>query len=132
MALLQRDPKCLVCAGGGKDTLATTTLSNGTPACGRHANVTARPIKAIPFEQWIKEKREREATKEQETMPARKVIDWDAVQRDRDAGIPVSELEKKYGISNSWIYTKTHANGAQPATNGKRRAVEAGRVDCRD
>jgi hypothetical protein len=54
-------------------------------------------------------------------MPGATKIDWAAVQRDRDAGIPVSELEKKYGVSNPTIYTHTHkANGNGRAGGGKK------------
>lgn len=50
-------------------------------------------------------------------MPMKSKIDWVAVQADRDAGIPVSELVKKYGVSNPTIYTKTIAgkNGHKAA-----------------
>jgi hypothetical protein len=50
---------------------------------------------------------------EAKPMPARKQIDWAAVQRDRDAGVAVTELEKKYDVSNPTIYARTHGkNGA--------------------
>jgi hypothetical protein len=34
-------------------------------------------------------------------------IDWDAVQRDRDAGTSVAKLVTKYGVSNFTIYAYT-------------------------
>jgi hypothetical protein len=57
---------------------------------------------------------------EDKPMPKRKNIDWTAVQRDRDAGIPVAQLEKKYGCSNPTIYARTHANGARKARTNER------------
>lgn len=50
-------------------------------------------------------------------MPRKSGIDWAAVQADRDAGVPVTELVKKYGVSNPSIYTKTKSN-----KNGNDRA----------
>lgn len=51
-------------------------------------------------------------------MPARKNIDWNAVQTDRDAGMPVSGICKKYGVSNPTVYTRTKAL----STNGRKHA----------
>jgi hypothetical protein len=67
-------------------------------------------------------------------MPKNKNVDWAAVQRDRDAGTPVSELVKKYGISNPRIYYKTHgANGNGHAGGGKTRpGREARRLQGRE
>ena len=56
----------------------------------------------------------------------RKIIDWEQVQRDRDEGAPVSELEKKYGVSNPTIYTHTHA-----PKNGRARARQNERTNER-
>jgi hypothetical protein len=52
-------------------------------------------------------------------LPVRKEIDWSQVQRDRDSGVPVTQLVKKYGVSNPTIYTRTHANGKKIAGGGK-------------
>jgi hypothetical protein len=49
-------------------------------------------------------------------MAERKNIDWNAVQRDRDAGMKITEMEKKYGVANPTIYAHTHGkNGAAKA-----------------
>jgi len=54
-------------------------------------------------------------------MMGRKLeVDWNAVQRDRDAGARVSELEKKYGVSNASIYLHTRSNGKRHAGGGKK------------
>lgn len=60
--------------------------------------------------------------------PARgKEIDWEAVQRDRDAGTPVSELVKKYGVQSPSIYTKTHGSAdGKAARRGVRKKAAAG------
>jgi hypothetical protein len=42
-------------------------------------------------------------------LNGKKKIDWDAVQSDRDAGIPVLKLVKKYKVSNFTIYMNTHS-----------------------
>jgi hypothetical protein len=51
-----------------------------------------------------------------------KQIDWDKVQADRDAGMRIGELEKKYGVSNPTIYkhTKGSGKGMKPVRPGKR------------
>jgi len=55
-------------------------------------------------------------------MMGRKLeVDWNAVQRDRDAGARVSELEKKYGVSNASIYLHTRSNGKRHAGGGEER-----------
>jgi hypothetical protein len=93
---------CHDCETLGMRVAATRITPGRTPLCEEHW----RKRLGIPLP----------AAKEKE-MPQRKNIDWDAVQADRNAGIPVSELVKKYGISNPVIYVKT-----KPPGNGKQRA----------
>lgn len=57
-------------------------------------------------------------------MPKKNKVDWNAVQRDRDAGVSVAELCEKYDVSNPTIYTRTHGpkNGkGHKAAPGKRK-----------
>jgi hypothetical protein len=46
-----------------------------------------------------------------EEKMARTDIDWAAVQRDRDAGMPMAQIEKRYGVSGPTIRTHTKASG---------------------
>jgi hypothetical protein len=55
-----------------------------------------------------------------EIMPEKKSIDWAAVQADRDSGIPVSEICKKYGVANPTVYTRTTGNGSK--SNGLKKS----------
>lgn len=54
-------------------------------------------------------------------MPKQLDVDWGAVQRDRDAGISVPELVKKYGIGNATIYHHLKSNGRKRAGGGQKR-----------
>lgn len=54
-------------------------------------------------------------------------IDWAAAQRDRDAGLRVAEIAKKYGVSDVSVYTRTKASKAQLAS--VRRVAGAPRVN---
>jgi DNA-binding CsgD family transcriptional regulator len=51
---------------------------------------------------------------------------WEAAQRDRDAGVPVSELAKKYSVSGVTIYAHTQPNKAEPKARraGHRKRLE--------
>ena len=56
-------------------------------------------------------------------MSKGKDIDWNQVQRDRDAGMPIAQLEKKYKVSNPTIYTHTHGaakNGVKARRTNER------------
>lgn len=56
-------------------------------------------------------------------MPERKNVDWDAVQRERNAGATTTALADKYGVSTPTICSHTQAakngNGHKPARGGK-------------
>jgi hypothetical protein len=61
----------------------------------------------------------------EDVVPKTAEVDWSAVQRDRDAGVPVSDLVKKYGVSNPTIYTRTHGSGKKPAGGAKTESLAA-------
>jgi hypothetical protein len=83
-------------------------------ACYRGAAIDEKPALAV-----VPAKTETKSAAKENHMPARKEIDWSAVQRDRDAGVPVSELVTKYKVSNPVIYARTHTNGKKRAGGGK-------------
>jgi hypothetical protein len=99
---------CRDCGDAGQLVPADRVLNGGTPVCDRHFRLRLR-MPAIP------QGNQNQPGKE---LPVNKNIDWKAVQRDRDAGIPVAELEKKYGVSNPTIYTRTHGSSAKSNGNG--------------
>jgi len=113
---------CRDCKDLGQRVQADRVLNGGTGVCNRHFRARMG-MPAIAQETKIFEK----------GLTMKKSIDWEAVQRDRDAGTPVSELEKKYGVSNPTIYTKTHgskngnnrAGGAKKARPSKRGSFKA-------
>jgi hypothetical protein len=96
---------CNDCKDAGQSVIAYHVLRSGTRLCELHfrqrMGQPAKPAKAT-----------------EEKKMAVKAIDWEAVQRDRDAGIPVSQLEKKYGVSNPTIYTRTHGSNGKSNGNG--------------
>jgi hypothetical protein len=48
-------------------------------------------------------------------MPEKKDVNWDQVQLDRAAGVPVSELAKRYAVHITSVYNHTKAPaGARP------------------
>lgn len=91
MTLLEREQKCLRCAGRGIDRKATR---------GKFCD-----------DCWGDDAKEKLA------MPRKKSIDWEAAQRERDAGVPAVQLIEKLGVSSATFYTRTHAgrNGAKRA-----------------
>lgn len=52
------------------------------------------------------------------TMPKKIDIDWAEVQRERDSGVSVADLVKKYGVSNPSIYTHTKGSKRGPKSAG--------------
>jgi hypothetical protein len=54
-------------------------------------------------------------------MPKTLNVDWAAVKADRDAGIPVAQLIKKYGVSYPTIYAHTKGSGRKRAGGGQKR-----------
>ena len=53
----------------------------------------------------------------------------EAMQRDRDAGVGVSELAKKYGVSRVTIYKRTRSNGTDNRSSS--RLIECEKVHGR-
>ena len=99
---------CRDCETLGMKVAAHRILPGGTGLCDDHW----RKRMGMPS---------RAPAKDNE-MPPRKNIDWNAVQADRDAGMPVAKICEKYGVSNPTVYTKT-----KPPANGKRRAGGGGK-----
>lgn len=96
---------CNDCKDAGQSVIAYHVLRSGTRLCEVHfrqrMGQPARPAKVT-----------------EEKKMAVKAIDWQAVQRDRDAGIPVSKLVEKYDVSNPTIYTRTHGSNGKANGNG--------------
>lgn len=107
---------CRDCLDGGVRVATARKLPGGTEVCDLHFRRRMR----MP---------EQTTTIQEDTMPKDKEVDWSAVQRDRDAGVKVSELVKKYGVSNPTIYTRTHSSKnsqKHAAKNGATRIAESG------
>jgi hypothetical protein len=116
--------KCIRCAGGGRDQKATRRFSNGTGICEDCFHETRKeapkmPTPAIKWEEWIAQRDKRRET-ESGGGKVTAQIDWEKVQAERDAGVPVKELKKKYGVSDVTIYTRTHANGKRQKRTNER------------
>jgi hypothetical protein len=88
-------------------------------ACYGGAAIDTNPALAV-----VPAKTETKSAAKENHMPTQKEVDWPAVQRDRDAGIPVSELVTKYKVSNPTIYTRTHANGKKRAGGGQNGKIK--------
>jgi hypothetical protein len=58
-----------------------------------------------------------------ETDGRRSKVDWAAVQADRNAGMTVAAVAKKYGVSDASVYAHTHGNGRR---GGPPRGVATG------
>jgi hypothetical protein len=94
---------------------------NGRGLCKRHySGRLGQPIRET-------------AENVEDSTPKRVVVDWTAVQRDRDAGVPVADLVKKYGVSNPVIYVRTHGNGKRaqrrPTDRPKKNSLAKGRMN---
>lgn len=114
MSLLEKKLKCIVCAGRGIDREASHDCLNGTGLCEECRRARMKKIVAATAARRFGP--EAKKIDMEEETPKKSVVDWSAVQRDRDSGIPVAQLVKKYGVSNPSIYTRTHApNGAHRA-----------------
>lgn len=98
MTLLEREQKCLMCAGRGVDRKATN--GNYCDDCWRRHLKTSLIGRAKVGKRGVKAD-----------------IDWDAVQRERNAGVSGLVLAEKYGVSDVTIYKNTHG-----AANRKRAA----------
>jgi transposase-like protein len=91
----------------------------------------AAPKPAVPAERA--ERYESAPIPQEKTMPAKKDIDWTAVQNDRSDGMSVKDICKKYGVNNPTVYTKTKAPAGKararlskgPATTFKARTAAA-------
>jgi hypothetical protein len=106
---------CRDCETRGQKIPATRGTPGGTRLCDLHWRQRTGAKLFVPAAAKVEKK---EIVK----MPARKAVDWGAVQRDRDAGAPVTELVEKYGVSNFTIYAHTkkdeNMNGKKTAGGG--------------
>lgn len=59
-----------------------------------------------------------------ETMPRSKK-DWSAAQADRDSGLSVAEIAKKYGVSEVTIYNRTKGHGRRGRRSNTPKASKA-------
>jgi hypothetical protein len=107
-------PLCHDCRCSGQLVAGTYTI-NGRDFCERHYSAKAG-----------------QAPKPKATeVTSMKQIDWDKVQADRDAGMRIGELEKKYGVSNPTIYKHTKGSGkgmkpVRPSVRPGKRSSPAG------
>jgi hypothetical protein len=62
----------------------------------------------------------------EKAMPAKKNVDWDAVQEDRDDGMIVADVARKHGVSDATVFAHTKRNGKRA---GKPRAARKIIVD---
>jgi hypothetical protein len=99
---------CDDCYTGKEPEKPTATLSSGAGLQQSGPHHLADPISAKTLPQ-----------KEEKKMPAKKNIDWKAVQAERDMGAPVVKLQAKYQVSGVTIYHNTTGNGTKPAGGGK-------------
>ena len=111
---------CRDCRDIGVNVTATRILPSGTAVCTDHY----RKRLGMPAATISPSPNEKEAAK----MPQPVNIDWAKVQADRDAGMKVAEIAKKYGVHPSTIYLHAKkGNAARVAPPSTPRPATAGR-----
>lgn len=113
------DPVCKPCENVGVIRKAHRMTAGGTPICNEHYIATLAskpeidPRFRVPPPVVTPLKNERE-----KPMPARKEVDWNATQKDRNAGMTTAALADKYDVSTPTVCAHTvpaaKPNGTKP------------------
>lgn len=98
-------PDCKPCLEDRLEAISAVRVVNGVPLCGPCFEKQGGSVVL---------KREEEKQKEEAvTVAAKKNINWEIIQKRRDAGENAFVLMKELGVSSGTFYTRTHGSGVK-------------------